>query len=215
MPLFSGAVLFMRLVTIILFLSALPVHTYCQYENLKFRQFDEKNGLSNNNVNCMVQDMEGFIWIGTDNGLNRFDGYSFRNYMSDSKDSLSLIHDHILTFFQSSDSELWIGTQYGICRYQNRTDNFKQFRRGYTDGYIRGFYEDNKGNIFTVNDKGQIFSISNDRLILEKAFNFHLYSYLYDSEGNHWFGTDRGLYFYNTSDDSLHLYQIQKKIHLI
>ncbi len=49
-------------------------------ENYYFRQYKVENGLSNNNVTCCIQDTHGFIWIGTRDGLNRFDGYSFRTF---------------------------------------------------------------------------------------------------------------------------------------
>jgi signal transduction histidine kinase/ligand-binding sensor domain-containing protein len=183
-----------------------------QYENLKFNQFDERDGLSNNNVNCLIQDADGFMWVGTDNALNRYDGYNFKHYKNIPDDSLSLIHDHILVFYISKDSTLWIGTQYGVCKYRRETDDFQQFSKGYSHGYIRGFYEDKSGRIYTVNDRGQIYLINKDNLTLSEDFNFHLYSYLNDTEGNHWFGVEKGLYFVNTLTRADTLYDISSYV---
>ncbi len=82
-------------------------------------------GLSSNSQNCVVQDKEGFIWIGTNDGLNRFDGYTFRVYRKDPADSLSLRSNVINCLFVDSKGELWIGTLGGgISRYDKDRDDF-------------------------------------------------------------------------------------------
>jgi signal transduction histidine kinase len=179
-----------------------------QYENLKFQQYNMKGGLSSDNVNCIIQDKEGFLWVGTDNGVNKFDGYNFTNYYNGANDTNSLIHNHILLFYLAADSALWIGTQYGFCYYRAYSDNFFQFRQEGWDGYVRGFFEDEQHRMHMINDRGQIYSIDGHSLRLEREFFFHVYCFLRDSQGILWFGTDEGLFRVGPSDPDPFLYKL-------
>jgi len=79
------------------------------------------DGLSHLVANFIDQDSNGFIWIGTDDGLNRFDGYDFKVYRS-SPDDINSLSDNIITsFFQGSDSEIWVGTFGGLNRLDPNT----------------------------------------------------------------------------------------------
>lgn len=179
-----------------------------QYENLKFTQYSEQQGLSIDNVNCIIQDNEGFIWIGTDNGLNKFDGSTFIPYINNPSDSTSVVHNHILYLFISSDSVLWIGTQYGFCYYRKGTNDFVQYNEGNSNGYIRGFFEDSEKRIHVVNDRGLIRIVEGESLRVEYQFNFHIYSFLRDIDNNLWFGADEGLYYFNIPQDTLKLFRL-------
>lgn len=146
--------------------------------------------------------------MGTDNGLSLFDGYHFKQYISSAGDSLSLIHDHVLCFFISGKASLFIGTHNGICEYDRRTDRFKQYRRGYLDGHIRGFYEEG-GQVYAVNDRSQIFKVMENSLQLVADFDQHNYSYLRDEHGNHWFGMDGGVLFINAASGERKFYELK------
>jgi signal transduction histidine kinase/ligand-binding sensor domain-containing protein len=180
---------------------------YPQYKNLKFNQYSEQQGLSVDNVNCIIQDNEGFIWIGTDDGLNKFDGSTFTKYIHKPSDSTSIVHNTILYLFISSDSVLWVGTQYGFCYYRKKTDDFVQFVDAQGEDYIRGFFEDADKHIHIVNDRGQSLIMEGNSLRLEYQFDFHVYSFLKDTENNFWLGADEGLYYYNIPNDTLILYR--------
>jgi signal transduction histidine kinase/ligand-binding sensor domain-containing protein len=195
----------------IILLLELSANTGAQYENLKFNQYREQQGLSVDNVNCIIQDPEGFIWIGTDDGLNKFDGNTFTKYVHKPADSTSVIHNHILYFFISSDSVIWIGTQYGMCSYRRETDDFLQFTEEQGEDYIRGFYEDKNKRIHVVNDRGETSIVEGNHLKPEYQFNFHVYSFLRDTENNFWFGADEGLYFYNVETDTLELFKFASR----
>ena len=191
-----------------IFIFLVSVSGLAQYENLEFVPYEEKDGLTTNNVNCIIQDTEGFMWFGTDNGLNRFDGYGFTNYFNNPLDSTSLIHDHVLCFYISSDSTLWIGTQYGVCSYNSKTDNFIQYTEGYVDGYIRGFFEDNKHVVHMVNDRGQIYSIVDNKLNSLYNLNLQVYCFIKDAESRFWFGSEKGLFCYDVKTDTLISYRL-------
>ncbi|MBN1182250.1 MAG: hypothetical protein JXB49_08180 [Bacteroidales bacterium] len=184
----------------LLLLLVSPIHA--QYNDLLFESFNKSNGLSSNNVNCIIEDAEGFIWIGTDNGLNRFDGYNYTWYFNSPEDTNSLIHNHVLSLFLASDSTLWVGTQYGICRFQNEYNSFVQIHKGYFHGFTRGFYED-QNVVHTVIDRGEIFSIENDRLILKYNANIYANCYLRGSDNIHWFGEENGFCKYDTQKDTV------------
>ena len=78
-----------------------------QLDQLRFKHFRIEDGLSNNTVLCIQQDPYGFMWFGTLDGLNRFDGYDFRIFKHNPKDSLSLSSNHINTIFLDGDRNLF------------------------------------------------------------------------------------------------------------
>ena len=80
------------------------------YNNLRFEHINMNNGLSNNSVTCFLQDTQGFIWIGTGSGLNRFDGYNFKIYQHDPTDSTSISSGAITCMYQDANGFIWIGT---------------------------------------------------------------------------------------------------------
>ena len=92
---------------------------------MKFVKYSTGMGLSSNNQRCIVQDNQGFIWIGTGEGLNRFDGRSFKVYRSNPKSNTSLKSNIITCLLCNSDGQLWIGTYGGgLSRYDKEKDNF-------------------------------------------------------------------------------------------
>jgi signal transduction histidine kinase/ligand-binding sensor domain-containing protein/CheY-like chemotaxis protein/AraC-like DNA-binding protein len=89
-----------------------------------FRHLNVENGLSNNNVKAILKDSEGFLWIGTDNGLNRYDGYNFKVYQPKEKDSNSLLSNDIGNLQEDASGNLWIRTDMIYCIYNRDKDNF-------------------------------------------------------------------------------------------
>ncbi len=81
-------------------------------QTIEFRNYTVRDGLSNNKVNCVIQDKQGFIWFGCEDGLNRFDGYEFKVFRpSDKKNSIS--SKDIWSLFEDSEGNIWIGTKSG------------------------------------------------------------------------------------------------------
>ena len=96
--------------------------------NIKFVRYSTMMGLSSNSQNCISQDKEGFIWIGTGDGLNRFDGYTFKVYRKNPQDSMSLRSNIISCLLTDSKGTLWIGTYSGgLSRYNKGNDDFYSF----------------------------------------------------------------------------------------
>jgi signal transduction histidine kinase/ligand-binding sensor domain-containing protein/DNA-binding response OmpR family regulator len=95
------------------------------HANLKFDKYSTSMGLSSNSQRCIVQDQQGFIWIGTGEGLNRFDGRSFKVYKSNPNSNTSLKSNIITCLFCDSDGQLWVGTYGGgLSLYNKEKDNF-------------------------------------------------------------------------------------------
>lgn len=83
-----------------------------------------ENGLSNNSVRCVYQDRDGFMWFGTYDGLNRYDGYQFKVYRNNLNDSNSLPHNYIYSINEDQHKNIWVGTGQGIGIYNKRTSKF-------------------------------------------------------------------------------------------
>lgn len=110
-------------ITVLVFLFSIVFTTHAA-ENYYFRQYQVEDGLSNNNIECVIQDKHGFIWIGTRDGLNRFDGYSFQTFRNTDDGDKSLGNNWILSLALDNDGNLWIGTFMGLYRYNEREENF-------------------------------------------------------------------------------------------
>ncbi|MCV9386672.1 hybrid sensor histidine kinase/response regulator transcription factor [Reichenbachiella ulvae] len=92
-------------------------------QSYEFETFSKKDGLSDNNVNCIYQDYQGFMWFGTDEGLNRFDGYEFKKYRHKVEDAGSLTSNIIQSITQDQNQDFWIGTaDGGLNLLQNAND---------------------------------------------------------------------------------------------
>lgn len=93
-------------------------------DSLAISHLSIQNGLSNNSVRCIYQDKKGFIWFGTYDGLNRYDGSEFKVFRNKIGDSNSLSHNYIYTIHEDNVSNLWVGTGQGISIYNNNTARF-------------------------------------------------------------------------------------------
>jgi PAS domain S-box-containing protein len=95
-----------------------------QTQNFQFKHLTINDGLSNSWVRSIAQDHFGFMWIGTDDGLNRFDGYTFRVYRNDIQDDSSISSSSTRIVFEDHNGALWIGTRRGLNIYDSKTERF-------------------------------------------------------------------------------------------
>ncbi|HEX3384975.1 MAG TPA: two-component regulator propeller domain-containing protein [Mucilaginibacter sp.] len=103
--------------------------SFGQGQQLHFSHIGTPNGLSNLNVNALLQDKRGFIWVGTADGLDRYDGYKFRVYRNDPKDSTTIGGSYIQDLAEDRQGNIWITTVGGGVNKFNRTTNrFQRFR---------------------------------------------------------------------------------------
>ncbi|MGA9335473.1 MAG: two-component regulator propeller domain-containing protein, partial [Rudaea sp.] len=95
-------------------------------ETVRFRNYSTSNGLSQATALAMAQDTTGFIWVGTQDGLDRFDGYGFKVYRHDRADPWSLADNAIYALAADTDGVVWVGTQAGgLDRYDPLKDRFE------------------------------------------------------------------------------------------
>ena len=98
--------------------------TYAQNSKLQFKHLDINNGLSSNQVKSIFKDKSGFIWIGTVNGLNRYDGYSTKLFQKVKNDSTSLLDNTVNSIHEDYLGKLWVNTNSGTSFYDPITEKF-------------------------------------------------------------------------------------------
>jgi len=94
---------------------------------LNFKYYKAEDGLSSNTVYTALQDSKGFMWFGTENGLNRFDGYNFTIYQHIPRTAQSLIQNYVYALAEDADEHLWIGTERGVCSFDLNLKTFTPF----------------------------------------------------------------------------------------
>jgi len=116
-------------VVIAVILSVAPFYVKAQnaVRIYNIERFSIDNGLSQSAVQCLYIDSKGFLWVGTQDGLNRYDGYSFKVFRNQPMDTLSICNNYIHSISEDSFGNLWIGTQDGLSRYNRTQDNFTNF----------------------------------------------------------------------------------------
>jgi len=111
------------LIYIIIFLNLFVV----QGQNQRFKNLSIKEGLSQSTVNAIIQDNKGLIWIGTQDGLNRYDGYEFIHYKKQLTDTNSIPDNNIQALYEDTKGNIWIGTYgSGVAIYNPKTNQFKR-----------------------------------------------------------------------------------------
>lgn len=99
-------------------------------QKLNFKHYSLTEGLSQSSVLSIFQDSKGFMWFGTRDGLNKFDGQKFVTYRHNSQDSTSISNSYIKAIIEDKAGNLWIGTMNGLNRYVEKTNSFDRFKSG-------------------------------------------------------------------------------------
>src|SRR4249919_202029 len=92
-----------------------------------FYHLTTTNGLSSDRINGIIQDREGFYWIATAEGLNRFDGSSIKVFRHDRNDSTTISHNTCTNLLEGEDGDIWISTMQGINRFIKKKGTFKRY----------------------------------------------------------------------------------------
>lgn len=122
--------------------------------DLPLRRLSISNGLSQNTVRCILKDRRGFMWFGTEDGLNRYDGYKFVIYKHTPKDSTGLLANGVNALFEDSGGNLWVGTNGGgLSLYNRDKDTFEHFLEGpeptaISNNGVTCIAEDSKGRLW-------------------------------------------------------------------
>jgi len=200
----------------IIFIVYISISTI-QAQKIKFENISSEKGLSQGSVTCIAQDQKGFMWFGTYDGLNRYDGYNFKIFSNEPNDSTTLSNNFVRTILVDNSGTLWAGTQGGgVNRYDYEKDIFIRYQHDPQDSKslshdnIFHIYQDSYGSIWIATWGGGL-----DRIIpdpeqgLTDKLEFIHYTYnennkqsladnrvssLYeDNTGRLWIGTRNGV----------------------
>ena len=178
--------------------------------SIRFQHISREQGLSQSFVYAIVQDRQGYLWFGTQEGLNRYDGFEFKVFANDPADPRSLSDETARAIIEDRSGNLWIGTlSGGLSRYDSQSGTFTNYLHDPADSgsissnWVRVVYEDTSGVLWIGTDGSGL-----DRFDRETETFIHyphdpsdpgslrgddVWSVLEDSEGTLWIATDAGL----------------------
>ncbi len=196
-------------------------------QEVSFDKITGEQGLSHSDVRSVVRDSEGFMWFGTDNGLNRYDGYTIREYPHDPEDSTTISGKSISCLFEDSRGNLWVGTSgEGLNLYRRDSDDFIRYTRqeqeegAISHDWIMCMFEDSRGRLWIGTQNGlNLYDYQEGSFswFLTDIASVDMPSQLRrssitdideDSYGNLWITTWVGLHFFNP-DNSKSLFYSQ------
>ncbi len=189
----------------------------------RFDILTQEDGLPNNQIQCIYQDKKGWLWIGTSQGLSRFDGYSFVNFLANPQDSSSLQGNLVRVIKEDRKGNLWIGTENGGLNIFDRGG--EQFSHPLDESPNLQFHglsvndiaEDGQGNfwlgtnnnVLFVDTLGNIEAISPEMHPGNEAIEARFVRNLqFDNGGKLWLGTNNGLYIYSPGQNKMELFDL-------
>ncbi len=196
---------------IILFIVLTSVGLECRGQiiekKFKFRKVESKVRISDSNITGIIQDTQGFIWVGTEDGLDRYDGYDFKIYRNIPNDTTSLIKNNIQSMIEDSRGTIWISTSNsGLHRYNRKTDNFIRIDEfSMANCQIMNIMEDSDHNIWiggVLDSKALMARYSYKTNEWKKFFLFPsndpIFTIQQQSTDEFWLGTrENGLFYWN------------------
>ncbi len=194
---------------------------------INFEVFSTEDGLPNSRIHCTYQDKKGWIWIGTNQGLSRFDGYKFLNFVPDLTDSASLKGGLVRVIKEDKHGNLLIGTEKGGLnvfdrekeRFYHPIENLPEYRNKAIS--INDISEDKNGlvwmgtdsNILILDTTGNIKTLTPNYANPETNFEGSTIGALeFDNYGNLWVGTNTGLYLYDPLNNKMKAFNLPYEI---
>lgn len=173
-----------------------------------FKHLSVEDGLSNNQIKCILQDREGFLWFGTSDGLNKYDGHTFTVFQHDPNSPDSSLHsNHVLDLYEDRSGKIWVTTVSGIIggggglhQIDKRTGVVTRVRIKAPSvewTQAQTIHEDHKGILWVGSSAGLIGynpKTGHYRLYPTPQKNAQVFCSLEDTQGQFWVGTEKGLY---------------------
>lgn len=201
---------------VLMFTCLFPFPAEAQTESIRFERLTVEDGLSQNAVLTIVQDDQGFLWFGTEDGLNKYDGYTFTVYKNDADDPATLVDNYISSLLVDQEGVLWVGTRSGLDRYEREGGTFIHIQGeaidsfSYRGKWVTSLLEDDDGGIWVGTYEGGLSRMDPQT----KTFSYYEHdeddsnslsgnavSVIYeDSKGRVWVGTQNGLDRYEGSE---------------
>lgn len=169
--------------------------------NISFAHLNVNQGLSQNSVIRIFQDKDDFMWFGTKDGLNKFNGISFEVFKHSTQDSTSISSSDITSIAQTHDGNLWIGTHYGLNKIEKNSNVFKKYynnnnENSLSSNIIRFLSVDSKNNLWISTTNG-LDLYNNDGTFTRITEGAPITCTIEDYCGNICFSDGKNLYFYN------------------
>ncbi|MFB6257189.1 MAG: two-component regulator propeller domain-containing protein [Flavobacteriales bacterium] len=177
---------------------------------IRFDHYTIREGLSQSTVNCIMQDHKGLIWIGTQDGLNRFNGYEFTVFQKDPQDSSSISNNFVHSILEGPTGGVLVGTENGLDRFHRKGQGFEAI--DFEDELrptIRALEKDGKGNVWIGTLENGLFVLPQDSGLAYRpkglSPDIHSVRNLCMGEGDSlWVGTsDKGLFIYQYRKERL------------
>ncbi len=196
----------------LIFVSPNYRNTLCQEINsveFNFDQLTIQNGLSSNSINSIIQDQKGFLWFGTEDGLNRFDGYTFKVYRNKRGDNNSLSNNFIWSICEDKNGMIWIGTDGGgLNKFNPVTEIFERFvndnknQNSLSSDVVQNVFVDSKNNLW-ISTWGGGLNLYDRKINSFKRFRHNpaddksigsdkIFFVFEDSKSRIWAGTEEG-----------------------
>jgi ligand-binding sensor domain-containing protein/signal transduction histidine kinase len=179
-----------------------------QPNSRRFAHFQTDQGLSQSTIRAILRDHRGFMWFGTDDGLNKYDGYRFTTFKRISGDSSSLSDNYIRALFEDRERGIWVGTNFGLNRFDRNTNRFQRYLSSpddpasLSDSSIHAVVEDQEGYLWVGTNNG-LSKLDPNREMFVRYFHDEndtsslphnsIRSLFVDQSGALWVGTLNGI----------------------
>ena len=182
---------------------------FSQQSDLNFVNFSSEDGLSSNTVTTILKDKCGYMWFGTDDGLNKFDGVNFSVYRHRQSDTTSIGANSILAMHEDRSGNLWVGTNATLSLYNRKKDCFTNYRVT-LNNTVRTIFRDHSGKLwigsyvglFTFDPQtGKTTRYNADASKPGQLVSNVITCIIEDSRHRVWIGGNAGLYLYQRSTD--------------
>ena len=152
----------------LIFISAVAA---AENQSIYFRHLGVTEGLTNNCISSIVQDSRGTLWIGTNDGLNRFDGGNVRTYKNGDRLSGNLPNNAVTSLFVDKEGILWVGTSEGLSKYLPGEDRFVPIQG--ISGFVHTITQDSGGRIWSAIGAESVVTCFDNKTGQVDTFNFN------------------------------------------
>ncbi|MCF2447434.1 response regulator [Dyadobacter sp. CY345] len=177
--------------------------SFGQTQNFRFKHLTTNDGLSQSQVSAILKDKRGFMWFGSEDGLNKYDGYKFTHYKHDPNDEASIADSYIQDLLEDNAGNLWIATSNGLDRFDRDKNCFIHYNDRSVQYDIQDIFQDSKNRIWLATNQGlfllntQTGAFKSYQHVGKRKYGL-AYPYVYnvkeDNNGALWLGTDEGLF---------------------
>lgn len=193
---------------------------FCQAQSVEehyyFRNLSIRNGLSQNTVNAILQDRKGFMWLGTKDGLNRYDGLSFRKFKHDAANPRSIGNCFITSLYEDFNGNIWVGTDAGVYIYYPEKEAFEEFdcqslEKTRIERSVSMIAGDKQGRVWIAVEAQGMFCYDTRQKLLRNyplsEISSNIKCFTFDSGGTLWLGFyGDGLYYSKDNLATVHPY---------